>query len=101
MRNAEEALRRGDFEIIHTNDDAGTFGFRRATDTDTLLVLLNRGELDTAIILEVNDSEQYEQVMGTALQGTIRATGDGSLLTVSLPDLGGVVLKKFDRSGSE
>lgn len=101
MRNTEEALRRGDFEIIHISDDTGTFGFRRATATDTLLVLVNRGERDTAIILDVNDAEQYEQVMGTALQGTIRTTGDGRLLTVSLPELGGVVLRKSRDSRSE
>lgn len=94
MRNDEEALRRGSFDVIHTNDDAGTFGFRRSSPTDSLIVVLNRGERDVTVILDAKDAESYTPIFKTALQGTMRYTGEGRALSLSIPALGGIVLKK-------
>jgi glycosidase len=43
LRHARPALRRGDYRILDTRDDAGVFAFERSFEGERLVVVLNRG----------------------------------------------------------
>ncbi|TWT48597.1 glycoside hydrolase family 13 protein [Botrimarina hoheduenensis] len=44
MRKAHPALRRGEFEIVSTDDAASGLVYRRWDDEETLLIVMNRGD---------------------------------------------------------
>lgn len=44
LRNRHEALRRGKFEVVSTDDSAGGLVYRRWNEDESVLVIMNRGE---------------------------------------------------------
>jgi cyclomaltodextrinase / maltogenic alpha-amylase / neopullulanase len=94
VRHDHAPLRRGDFEVLFTDEDTRTFAFRRALPGDTMLVFLNRSKRDAVVALPAFDPDVYELVFETGYDGQVRAMGAGETLSVNLPALGGAVLRK-------
>lgn len=81
LRQETEALRRGNFSIIETNDDAQLFVFERTLDEESVIVAVNRGR---------NDVQLGNYLKGmTLLYSTSENIKDGAL-----PHLSAVIYKK-------
>lgn len=52
VRTRYAALRRGDFTVLHTDDQSGLLVFERSLDDDKIVVVINRGQNDLTLNLK-------------------------------------------------
>ena len=90
MRHAHPALRQGDFQILHTDDDTQTFAFLRSHGGDQVLVAFNRGRKETTIGIEkgIESVGSVEPLTGFLGEGA-RAKLNGHSIQLTLPPLTG------------
>ena len=69
MRHDQPALRRGDFNVVHTDDETGVLVFSREYEGNKLLIAVNRGsskvDLPSAA-LGIRDGQKLKLIMSSS-----------------------------------
>ena len=63
LRKESPSLYEGDYETILCNDERNVYAFRRQTDTEGCIVLINAGDTETSVQLPTAD-EPWSAVIG-------------------------------------
>lgn len=76
LRSQSDALRKGDFKILHTNDEKSLFIFERTYLGKRVIVALNRGDADVSVDLGeyVEDSATLAKVFNSASEENVSKT---------------------------
>jgi glycosidase len=94
LRRQLPALRRGSMEFVLTDDAARFLAFRRADDTDALLIGLNRGDAEYRWAIPLVAGETVAQIFtasGEIDRFTVEQLSGQAVVVV--PELDGVVLQ--------
>ena len=91
LRRQHPALSRGDFRVIHANDEGRTFGFERTLDGRTVIAVFNRSESEREVSLD-NLPTSAVVLLGTLPADQFALSRTGTQATLRLPPLSAVVL---------
>lgn len=67
LRKKSPSLYEGDYETILCNDERNIYGFRRQTDTEGCIVLINAGDTDSSVELPISDEAWTPVISQTSL----------------------------------
>ena len=96
LRRNHEALRRGDFEVVLTDDKAKGLAFCRSDDREELLIVFNRGKADWTAELPSGGATDWQEVFtATGESHKISLSQGDDHLHLSLPAREAVVLHRF------
>jgi glycosidase len=90
LRREHEALNHGDFSLVAADDKQQLLAFKRQSEKETLLVILNRGEEEAHVELPGADKMKGIFVTQGAVTGLVMQPGK---LELRIPALTGAVLK--------
>lgn len=97
-------LRRGDFERVHSDDDAMLFAFRRTVGEESLLVVINRGDQpyagslgETAQALADADRERIFTTWTPSPENQATTAAPSSSPEIRLPPRSGAVYRERAR----
>ncbi len=95
LRREHVALRRGDFQVIHTDNERTLFAYSRTHQDAAFVVVLNRSDEAHSVRIPLSDQLQgtYQVALATTDEG-IRVQQDGTALVLELPDYSGLVLRR-------
>ena len=98
LRRAYAALRQGEIEFTHTDNDNSFLAYRRWDDKYTLWIGINRGEDDYQWELDLEPGQSVRQIFtasGEVKKHKLKKQKQGAM--VSIPALDGVVLRVSGR----
>ena len=91
LRGEHEALRTGDLEFLLADDDAGTLAFRRGTDAEAAITVLNLGDESRSITIDVAGRIPNGTVLTDGISG-VEATVEAGVVSIDLAAQGAAVL---------
>ena len=100
LRRTHTVLRRGEFRVVGAFDEARTIAFQRRTDSESLLVVLNRSEQSQTvrITLPAEDAAKHSHsrvIFSTPGEpATVGLDASAGILAVKLPALAGAVIAR-------
>ncbi len=93
LRNQMPALRRGDIKFLESHNAKNTIALIRNLDEEKILVALNAADSPSEINVEISDFKFHDGQLLRNLIGEGEYTIAGGSLRISLPPLGGCLLK--------
>jgi cyclomaltodextrinase / maltogenic alpha-amylase / neopullulanase len=93
FRNEHDALRRGDYRVLLTDDERGLFAFSRTLGDDAFTVVLNRSDESHTVRVDKPLDGAYELAFSTT-GGLHRIQEDVTGVSVVVPARTGVVLRR-------
>ncbi len=86
VRKESEALRRGEFKVLATDDEAKTIVFARRSPNQTMLIAINRGDVTATINLPtgyLSNSIKLQPVVSSDSESAeALSAGDSLVLTI-------------------
>ena len=93
LRHEHDALRRGDFRVLLTDDERNVFAFARTLGEEALVVALNRSDQAHSLRVPVPSVGPYALAFATT-DGPARVQEDEAALLLEIPARTGVVLSR-------
>ena len=97
LRQESDALRHGDFEVLHTDDELQLFAFSRSLGEEVEVVVMNRDDKINGVRIEKPTAGSYELVFTTARRvdsAVASMKQDAAGFVLDLPARTGVVLRR-------
>ena len=95
LRHQEEALRRGAFDVLHTDDANDLMAFSRTSGSEAVVVILNRSDEAHSLRVALPDDLRgpYRMLFSISEEGH-RVQQDETALLVEIPALSALVVKR-------
>jgi glycosidase len=94
LRRDHAPLRRGDFQVLSADDERGMLAFARTLDSQSLVVVLNRGKANSIRIELPEALRAIYQLIYTTHEEGYRVQQDTTALLLEVPENGGLVLMR-------
>ena len=97
LRRDHDAFRRGDYEVIYTDDELGHFAYSRVHEDEAFVVVINRSDEAHSMRIELPDELRGEYELATAVGDDLyRVQQDATALLLEVSHRSGLVLERTE-----